>query len=639
MYHGGIYAEEITGKAYDSRILSRFARYVKPYRVAITVVAVILPLVAACRLAQPWIIKMAIDTHITTGRLAGLENIAVLFLGILLSEALLTYLEIFLLQSVGQRVMSDMRQELYRHIMRLPASWFDRTPTGSVVTRLTSDVEVLGEMFASGIITIVGDILLLIGIVSVMLWMNPKLSLVTFSILPLLFYIAWAFRRRMRQSFREVRARLGRLNAFLAESIGGMTIIQVFNRQRDEERRFTELNASYRDANMPVIFWDASLYAVVEALSSVAVALIIWYGGGEILRGALTFGILVAFIQYIEKFFGPIRDLSAKYSVMQGAMAALERIFALLDTQPELEPGGSRDRETGTGKQKTETVEAAALPSPVPSPSSPVPRPPSPVPGPRSGVPIIELRDITFAYREGENALENFSLSVRRGERVALVGESGGGKTTITRLLTRLYEIDGGQILLEGRDVRQLPTSELRRRIGIVLQDPCLFSGSIEFNICLGDETARARVRAAAATVGADQFIQRLPSGYQEQVRERGSNFSTGEKQLISFARAVAFDPEILVLDEATASIDSASEQMIQAGIAALMRGRTSLIIAHRLSTIQDADRIVVVQLGRKIEEGTHQELMRLKGVYFHLHQLQFERSREGNPYTAPPVA
>lgn len=607
MHHGGIYEEEIAGKAYDARILKRFATYVKPYRRAMAVVLLILPLVAACRLAQPWIIKLAIDDHILTARLSGLEGIAALFLGILLTESLLSYLEVYLLQSLGQQVMADIRTELYQHVMRLPVPWFDRTPVGSVVTRLTSDVEVLGEMFASGIITIVGDILLLIGIISVMLWMDLKLSLVTFSVLPLLFYVAWAFRRRMRQSFREVRARLGSLNAYLAECIGGMPIVQAFNRQRDEERRFSGLNASYRDANMPVIFWDASLYAMVEALSSVAVALLIWYGGGEILRGALTFGVLVAFIQYIEKFFGPIRDLSAKYSVMQGAMAALERIFALLDT-----PEG----QTASGKAlQGKMLETGSYPG---APLTPCPLNLDPAP------PFIELRNITFAYREGENALEDFSLIVRRGERVALVGESGGGKTTITRLLTRLYEIDKGSIYIDGLDVSCMSQQELRRRIGIVLQDPCLFAGSIEFNICLGVEEARQRIQQAAEIVGANRFIERLPASYQEEVRERGSNFSVGEKQLISFARAVAFDPEVLVLDEATASIDTASEQMIQEGLKGLMLGRTSLVIAHRLSTIQNADRIVVVHRGRKMEEGTHQELMKEQGLYYKLHQLQF---------------
>jgi len=598
MHHGGIYEEEIAGKAYDTRLLARFARYVVPHRTAIATVLITIPLVAAARLAQPWIIKLAIDGHITTGRLAGLEWIALAFLGVLLTESLLSFLQVYLLQSVGQRVMADMRNKLYHHVARLPVSWFDRVPTGSAVTRLTSDVEVLGEMFASGIITIVGDVLLLAGIISVMLWMNLKLSLVTFSILPLLLYVAWAFRRRMRQSFREVRARLGRLNAFLAECINGIGIIQAFSRERDEERRFSELNASYRDANMPVIFWDASLYAIVEALSSVAVALIIWYGGGEILRGGLTFGVLVAFIQYIEKFFTPIRDLSAKYSVMQGAMAALERIFALLDT-----PAGASGDE--------------AAPQP---PLSTGERPPG-----RDDAPLIEFCNVSFAYREGDNALEGFSLVVRRGERIALVGESGGGKTTITRLLTRLYEIDSGTILIGGMDVRDMQVNDLRRRIGIVLQDPCLFTGTIEFNICLGDAEAQARVRTAAAAVGADRFIERLDRGYGEEVRERGNNLSVGEKQLISFARAVAFAPEILVLDEATANVDSASEQMIQEGLKGLMRGRTSLVIAHRLSTIRDADRIVVVHRGSKSEEGTHQELMALQGVYYRLHQLQFK--------------
>jgi len=618
MHHGGIYAEEIAGKAYDGALLKRFARYVSPYRLAIIVVLLILPLVAACRLAQPWIIKLAIDGHIVTGRLAGLESIALAFLGVLLIESLLSFLEVYLLQSVGQRVMADIRSELYRHVMHLPVSWFDRVPVGSAVTRLTSDVEVLGEMFASGIITIVGDIVLLIGIISVMLWMNLKLSLVTFSVLPLLLYVAYTFRRRMRQSFREVRARLGGLNAFLNECLSGISIIQIFNRERDELRRFSQLNALYRDANMPVIFWDASLYAIVEALSSIAVALIIWYGGGEIARGILTFGVLVAFIQYIEKFFGPIRDLSAKYSVMQGAMASLERIFALLDTGQGQGAGGrgqdSAERSQETGNRSQERAEV-----------SPVTRHPSPLtPHTSLLAPLIEFRDVSFSYQEGNDILSGFSLTVQRGQRIALVGESGGGKTTITRLLTRMYDIERGSIRIDGNDIRDLSLEELRGRIGVVLQDPCLFAGSIEFNICLGDELARTRVQQAAAAVGADRFIERLTNGFQEEVHERGSNFSVGEKQLISFARAVAFDPEILVLDEATASIDSASEQMIQEGLHGMMQGRTSLIIAHRLSTIQDADRIITIHHGVKSEEGTHDELMRAGGIYARLHKLQF---------------
>ena len=362
---------------------------------------------------------------------------------------------------------------------------------------------------------------------------------------------------------------------------------------------------------MPVIFWDASLYALVEALSSIAVALIIWYGGGQIVKGALTFGVLVAFIQYIEKFFTPVRDLSAKYSVMQGAMASLERIFALLDT-PAADPLSAPVRTDGN-RDHPYTCRAF------------------PAKDERENAmhPLIEFRDVTFSYRNGNDIITNFNLSVMNGERIALVGESGGGKTTITRLLTRLYDIDRGEILLDGREISGVPLTEIRHRIGVVLQDPCLFSGSIEFNISLGDDAALKRVRQAAAAVGADRFIERLPLGYDQEVRERGSNFSVGEKQLISFARAVAFDPEILVLDEATASVDSASEQMIQEGIKGMMRGRTSLVIAHRLSTIQDADRIVTIHRGEKVEEGTHEELMKAGGIYFRLHQLQFLTPRK----------
>ncbi|HYR02644.1 MAG TPA: ABC transporter ATP-binding protein, partial [Syntrophobacteria bacterium] len=480
-------------------------------------------------------------------------------------------------------------------------AFFDRTPTGSLVTRLTSDVEVLGEMFAAGIITIVGDIMVLAGIIGIMLWMNLKLSLLTFSVLPVLIWVAFTFRRRMREAFRQVRSRLANLNAFLAESIGGVAVVQLFNRQAREREEFSRLNAAYRDANMPVISWDASLYALVETLSSVAVGIIVWYGGGEILQGALTFGALVAFIQYIEKFFSPIRDLSAKYSVMQGAMASLERIFNLLDRKEAEEGNDSPLRPTSTiGEDEGEEKR----PQPVES---------------------IQFHDVWFAYDSEEYVLKGFNLSLARGERVALVGETGGGKTTVTRLLSRLYDAQRGKITFDGTDIRELPRQQLRSRIGVVLQDPYLFTGSIEFNISLGDERARQRVEEAARIVGADRFIHQLPNGFGEEVRERGVNLSAGERQLISFARAVAFDPEILVLDEATASVDTASERLIQEGLRGLMAGRTSLVVAHRLSTIQDADRIVVIHRGEKMEEGTHQELLTKRGLYYRLYQLQFK--------------
>ncbi|HZV80681.1 MAG TPA: ABC transporter ATP-binding protein [Geobacteraceae bacterium] len=592
MHFNGIYEDEIVGKAYDRRLLWRFAGYLRPYLPLVAAVLCILPLTTAAKLAQPWLIKQAIDNHIVKGDLAGLPTIALYFLFLILAESLLSFLEVWLLQYLGQRVMQDIRLELFAHVQRLSASFFDRTPTGSLVTRLTNDVEVLGEMFAAGIITVVGDILLLAGIVGVMLWMNLHLSLVTFAVLPILLWITFTFRRRMRGAFRQVRARLANLNTFLSESIGGMALVQLFNRQREEQEEFTRLNGSYRDANMPVITWDAALYAAVETLSSVAVGLLIWYGSGEILSGALTFGALVAFIQYIEKFFAPIRDLSAKYSVMQGAMAALERLFNLLDCREILEEAAA-----------TETA-------PVPTAGEPHP--------------FIRFNEVWFAYTDDTYVLKGFSLELRRGEKVALVGETGGGKTTVTRLLSRLYDIQRGGIELDGTDLRQIPLESLRRRIGIVLQDPYLFTGTVEDNICLGDERVRPRVRTAAAMVGADRFIDRLDMGYAEEVRERGNNLSVGQRQLISFARAVAFDPEILVLDEATASVDTESERLIQEGLQGLMAGRTTLVVAHRLSTIRDADRIVVIHRGEKVEEGSHDELIAARGVYYRLHQLQF---------------
>ncbi|HBA87021.1 MAG TPA: antibiotic ABC transporter ATP-binding protein [Geobacter sp.] len=594
MHFGGIYEDETVGKIYDRRLMGRFVGYVAPYRRLIVVALLLLPFIAASKLAQPWILKMAIDSHITKGVMAGLPSLATGFLGIILAESLFSFAEVYLLQYVGQKVMYDIRVQLFSHLQRLSARFFDQTPVGSLVSRLTSDIEVVGEMFAAGIVTVVGDVLVLAGIVGIMLWMNVRLSLVTFSVLPLLIWVAFTFRNWMRVAFRQVRSRQANLSAFLAESIGGMAVVQLFNRERDEAREFRRLNSSYMEANLPVITWDAALYAVVESLSSIAVALIIWYGGGEIVKGNLSFGALVAFIQYIEKFFSPIRDMSAKYSVMQGAMASLERIFGLLDKE---------------GKEPESK-----------------PQPPGPsAPAPKQGLQQICFKDIWFAYSDEDYVLKGFSLEMRRGEKVALVGETGGGKTTVTRLLSRLYEINRGSIAIDGVDIREMSLQSLRRRIGVVLQDPYLFSGTIEYNISLGDPEALQRVEQAAAMVGADRFIRELPKGYQEEVRERGVNFSAGERQLISFARAVAFDPEILVLDEATASVDTASERLIQQGLEGLMQGRTTLVVAHRLSTIRDADRIVVIHRGEKAEEGTHAELMSAKALYYRLYQLQFK--------------
>jgi len=611
MHFGGLYEEDIIGKAYDRRLMTRFVRYLAPYRWGVICALLLLPPMIASKLAQPWLLKIAIDKHIVTGRMEGLPLLAFWFFLLLLADSLFSYASIYLLQLLGQKVMQDMRMEMFTHVQRLSMAFFDKTPSGSLVTRLTSDVEALGEMFTAGAITIVGDLLALVGIIGIMLWMNLKLSLVTFSVLPILIWTVFSFRRKMRTAFRNVRSRLANLNSFLSESIGGMAVVQLFNREQTERHEFTRLNAGYRDANLPVITWDASLYALVETLSSVAVGLIIWYGGGEIVRGALTFGALVAFIQYIEMFFAPIRDLSAKYSVMQGAMAALERVFHLLDTEKEeqipLNPPLPKGEAMTSGIGVFPPLEkggAGGFSEPFQT---------------------IEFRDVWFAYQGDDHVLKGFNLKIRRGERIAIVGETGGGKTTVTRLLTRLYEVGKGAITIDGNDIRQIPLPMLRRRIGMVLQDPFLFTGDIRHNICLDDEIAGKRVEEAAAMVGADRFILNLPNGYREAVLERGVNLSAGERQLISFARAVAFDPEILVLDEATASVDSASERLIQEGLKGLMTGRTSIVVAHRLSTIQDADRIVVIHRGEKVEEGNHQELLAKKGLYYRLYQLQFK--------------
>ncbi len=600
MHHGGLHEDAITGKAYDARLLRRFLGYLVPYRLVVGGILLLLPLATLCRLAQPLLLKYAIDHAITPGRLDLLAGPAALFLVLLLLEALLTWGEVYGLQMVGQRVMADLRAALFQRLLRLPVPWYDKTATGGVVTRITSDVEALGEMFAAGIVAVIGDFLLLAGIVAAMLWMDTRLSLVTFTVLPPLILVAWLFRRNMRQAFREVRSRLGKMNGHLSEVIGGISVVQAFGREQNEQDRFTELNVLHRDANKPVIIWDASLYAVVEMFSSLAIALIIWYGSGQMLQGLLTFGTLVAFIQYIEKFFGPIRDLSAKYGIMQGAMAALERIFALLDEKEEGQGSGDK------GQEKIFDSTLALCPLPL-APA------------------FIEFRNVSFSYRPDEPTLANLNLTLQKGERVALVGESGGGKTTVTRLLGRLYELDSGEILVDGCDIRQVPRHALRRRMALVQQEPFIFAGSISFNISLGDEQAGQRVQQAAATVGADRFIEQLPQGYDTQLAERGSNLSLGERQLISFARAVAFDPELLILDEATASVDSASEELIQAGVQRLLAGRTALVIAHRLSTVRDADRIVVISKGRIVEEGRHDQLLAQSGEYARLYCLQFD--------------
>ncbi len=486
--------------------------------------------------------------------------------------------------------MNDLRVQVHTHVLALSAAFFDRTPLGRLMTRLTSDVEALTEMFASGLVSLVGDFIRLGFILIVIFRIDWRLALFSLGSAPILYAVAAFFRGWVRDAFREIRGKMARLNAFLQEHLSGIKVVQVFAREAKVEAEFDVINVDYRRANSRAIFADASLYSIVEAVGSIAVASLLWYGGGRIALGTLTFGVVVMFIQYLEKFFAPIRDLSTKYTVMQQAMAAAERVFSLLDTQ---------------------------------SPDAPLMADPS-ARGAGEDSPLIELDHVTFGYREDRPVLSDVSLKIRRGETLAIVGATGAGKSTIIKLLPRLYEVLGGALRVGGVDVRALSKYALRRRIVVVSQDVFMFSGTLRDNLGLGDpDVTDARLLEAARRVGADRVIAKRPGGLDAPVVERGANYSSGERQLIAFARALARDPEILVLDEATASVDPETERIIERGIGELMRGRTSIVIAHRLSTVQRATRIVVIHRGQIAEEGTHDELLARGGHYARLYRLQ----------------
>ncbi len=585
-----LHEEESLGKAYDARLVRRLWPHVRPYRPALALAFVLLMATAAVELVQPYLIKLAIDRYITERRLEGLGGVALLFLAALGAEFGLRFAQMYVLERTGQNVVFDIRTRVFAHLQRLPAAFFDRNPVGRLMTRVTSDVEALNEAFTSGLVMIVADVVKLAGIVGILLWMDWRLALVAFAILPLMLVVTWYVRNRVREAYREVRATVARLNAFLQENVSGMRLVQLFVRERASFEQFEQINRRHRGAQLRGVRYDSVFSAVVELMSSVTLAAIVWAGGARILRGSVTFGTLVAFIEYAEKFFRPVQELSQRYTTMQAAMASAERIFRLLDQRPA--GGGTADR----GRR--------------------------PAPRPRGE---IAFEGVTFGYNEGEPVLHDVSFRVRPGERVGVVGWTGSGKSTLIRLLIRLYEPWEGRITLDGVDIREYDVQQLRRAVGVVLQDHFLFAGSVEYNISLGDpRVPQQRVREAAAAVHADRFIERLPAGYAEPVRERGSNFSVGEKQLLSFARAVAFDPAVLVLDEATASVDPDTERRIQEALRAILRGRTSIVIAHRLITVQDADRILVLHHGRLTEQGSHRELIeREGGIYRTLWTLQ----------------
>ncbi|ANM31821.1 antibiotic ABC transporter ATP-binding protein [Acidobacteria bacterium Mor1] len=584
-----LHEEESLGKAYDARLIRRIWPYLRPYRGQVFLALLILVLVAAAQLAQPYLIKIAIDEHITPGQLEGLAAVAGMFFIALLAEFLLRYAQFYVMERTGQNVVYDIRTAVFGHLQRLPAKFFDKNPVGRLMTRVTSDVEALNEAFTSGLVMILADLVKLVGIVAILLWMDWRMALITFAILPVMLVVTWQFRSRVRSAYRRVRGVVAKLNAFLQESVSGMRLVQLFGREKANAELFEGVNGEHLGAQLKGVRYDSSFSAVAEMIGSITLAAIVWAGGGRILQGSITFGTLVAFIDYAEKFFRPVQELSQRYTTMQAAMASAERLFKLLDTEPT-----------------------------IVTPDSP-----KSLPRPMRG--RVGFDGVTFGYDPEQPVLHDVSFAIEPGQKIGVVGWTGSGKSTLIRLLTRLYDIQQGSITLDGVDVRELDLEELRRSVGVVLQDHFLFAGTLEYNVSLGDpRITPERVREAARAVRADRFVERLPKGWDEEVRERGSNFSMGERQLLSFARALAFDPAVLVLDEATASVDPETEHHIQEALETLMQGRTSIVIAHRLSTIRDADRILVLHQGQLVESGTHDELVEVQGgIYRTLHRLQ----------------
>ncbi len=589
--------DDIIGKAYDARIVRRLLTYVRPY-VRLSVFALVLLFaVSLLDLVGPALTQYGIDHFIAPNntslsvaqRSYGILWVAIAFLSVLFVGLILRYLHLLFLNIVGQRIMFDMRSQMFDHMQRLSLSYFDHNPVGRLMTRLTNDVDSLNEMFTSGAISILGDIVTLIGVAIAMLIINWQLALVTFVVLPPLYWVASYFRVAIRDNFRAIRVRLARINAYAAENIGGMSIVQLFNRERRNFERFDELNIDYLDQNVHSLIYFFLFSAVTTFLSAVAIGLIIWYGGGRILAGALTLGAIVAFLQYVDRFFLPVRDLAEKYNILQSAMASSERIFKILD-EPIIVQDPEQPRALGDVRGE------------------------------------IEFKDVWFAYNPGEWVLKGISFKIRPGERVAFVGATGAGKTSLISLISRFYDIQKGKILIDGVNVRDVRQQDLRQHVGAVLQDPFIFSGTIASNIRLHEESITdEQIRQAAEYVNAAHFIEQLPHKYNEEVRERGAGLSVGQKQLLAFARAIAFNPEVLlILDEATSSVDTETEVLIQDALNKLMLNRTSIVIAHRLSTIRNVDRIIVMHKGRIVEQGSHDELLNRQGMYKRLYEFQY---------------
>lgn len=580
--------DEVLGKAYDARLMRRLLGYMRPYRARIGVAFFAILGLSLLQLAPPYLTKVAIDTHIAAGDVDGLTPLALLLLGVLVASYVLEAVQTWTLQVTGQHIIFDLRRQIHGHLQRLDVAFFDRNPVGRLMTRVTTDVDALNELFASGVVSVFRDVFMLAGIAVVLFVMDWRLAVVALSVLPLIAAVTQWFRRHARQSYREVRGWIARINAFLQENVTGMATVQLFRREARQYERFDAINRGCRDAHLASIFFYAVFYPAIEVLGALAVAAIIWFGGAWTLQGSLELGSLVAFVLYSQRFFRPISDLSEKFNILQAAMASSERIFALLDTP-------------------------VAVADPV-----------SPAAAARGGG-HIRFENVWFAYRGDQYVLEDVSFDVAPGRRVGVVGATGAGKSTVLNLLMRFYEVNRGRITIDGVDIRDLPLHDLRARFGLVLQDVYLFSGTVADNIRLGNGAITDDdVRRAARGVHADRFIASLPEGLETAVAERGATFSVGQRQLLSFARALAARPPVLLLDEATSSVDTDTEQLIQDALHVLMAGRTTIAIAHRLSTVQDMDTILVFHKGRLREQGSHRRLLAERGLYHKLYQLQY---------------
>ena len=580
--------EDPVAKSYDRTLLRRLLVYLRPYKLPVLVSFLLIIVMAGLDLVGPYLTKVAIDRYIRQGNARGLDRLAALYLATLVMAFVVRFGQVYILQMTGQRVMMDLRHQIYAHLQRLHVAFFDHNPVGRLMTRVTTDVDAVNELFTSGVVTVFGDLFTLFGIMGVMVAMNWKLALVTFSVIPFFFLVTNWFRRGSRATFREVRRWVARINAFLQENITGMAVVQLFRREARNREAFAAINRAHTDANLAQIFYYAVFYPAIELLAALATALILLYGGWRVMAGTLTLGALVAFIQYSERFWRPISDLSEKFNILQQAMASSERIFTLLDTEAAVTAPASPLR--------LEAVRGR-----------------------------VAFENVSFAYHPGAPVLHDIDFTVEPGRSIALVGATGAGKTSIISLLERFYDVPQGRVTLDGVDVRRLDPAQLRSSLALVLQDVHLFSGTIASNIRLGSTISDARVQEAARAVHAHRFIEALPEGYETPVRERGATLSVGQKQLLSFARALAHDPRVLILDEATSSVDTETEALIQDALKVLLQGRTAIVIAHRLSTIQHVDEILVMHKGRVRERGTHQELLAQRGLYWRLYQLQYK--------------